>query len=148
MRKNTEQDFWKHVDKTAACWNWQGFKNPQGYGYFSWQGRNWLTHRLSLHFAGIDVTGKIACHHCDNPSCVNPAHLYAGTKQSNSDDARNRNRLWRAAGSTNPNAKLTEQQVLDIKQLSYSEAVARYGHLVSRGQICHIRYSKNSWQHV
>lgn len=149
MRKNSEEDFWKHiVKKPNGCWIWTGFCNPQGYGFFSWQGKNHLAHRLSLQFSGVDVTDKIACHHCDTPSCCNPDHLYAGTKQSNSDDARSRNRLRRSPGSSNPNAKLSEQEVLHIRNIPYKQAVALYSHKVSVGHICTIKYTKKGWHHI
>ena len=148
MRRNTEQDFWDHVDKSGPCWTWTGFVNPNGYGHFSFNGKNWLTHRLSLYFTGVDITNKLVCHHCDNPSCVRPGHLYAGSLQSNAEDAKSRNRLWTAPGSSNPRAKLTEQQVEHIRCLPFAQAMETYGHIVSRGQICHIRYNKDSWRHI
>jgi len=147
MKKNTKTDFWNKVKKTDNCWEWQGFCNPEGYGMFSYQGKNWLAHRFSLSQT-VNIDGAIVCHHCDNPKCVNPSHLYAGTKQSNSDDAKRRNRLWSAPGSSNPYAKLTEQEVLDIRQLPFSLAVNKYVPKVSKGHICKIKYSKSGWQHI
>jgi hypothetical protein len=150
-RSNTEQDFWNRLDKTSnpkGCWEYTGFRNPEGYGKFSYKKKNWLAHRLALHLTEVDVTGKIVCHHCDNPSCCNPSHLYAGTKQDNSNDAVARNRLWSAPGSKNPYSKLTEEQVLDIRSLRFKQALDKYGHIVSRGQICQIRYNKQSWNHI
>lgn len=148
MTPNSEQDFWTRVNKTPGCWLWTGFCNPNGYGHFSYQGRNWLAHRLSLHLTGVDIESRLVCHHCDNPSCVRPDHLYAGTPQSNSADAQSRNRLWSAPGSLNPAARLTEAQVLDIRSLPFRQAVDRYSHIVSRGHICQIRYNKKAWRHI
>jgi hypothetical protein len=149
MKTNTEYDFWQRLNRLpSGCWEYQGFKNLQGYGIFSYKSQRWLTHRLALEFQGVNIQGKIVCHHCDNPCCCNPAHLYAGTKQDNSDDAVNRNRLWSAPGSLNPYSKLTEQQVLDIRSLKFKQALDKYGHIASRGQICQIRYNKNSWKHI
>jgi hypothetical protein len=148
MRKLTEQDFWLRVNKlSTGCWEWTGLLNPQGYGCFHWQGKPVLAHRFSLSLTS-NITDKLVCHHCDNPRCVNPAHLYAGTAQTNSKDAKDRNRLWSAPGSKNPYSKLTESEVLDIRALPFSQAVNKYSNKVSRGQICHIRYSKSSWQHI
>lgn len=151
MKPNTEKKFWNTVDKTSNhndCWEWQGFKNPAGYGKYSYNKFVWLTHRLALYFSGVDVQNKIVCHHCDNPCCCNPNHLYAGTKQDNSDDAKKRNRLWSAPGSQNPYSKLTESQVLDIRTLPFSKALTKYGDVVSRGQICQIKYNKKAWRHI
>lgn len=150
MISNTEKDFWAKVGKTTNddCWNFMGFRNPQGYGKFSYQQKNWLSHRLALYFTGVDITNKIVCHTCDNPSCCNPKHLYAGTKQDNSNDAKNRNRLWSAPGITNPWHKLTDEQVLDIRKLPFTQALLKYGHLISRGHVCQIKYNKKSWKHI
>lgn len=151
MRPNTEEKFWNTINKTSNpddCWEWKGFKNPEGYGKYSFNKRNWLSHRLALHFSGVDITDKIVCHHCDNPSCCNPKHLYAGSKQDNANDAKSRNRLWSAPGSKNPYSKLTESQVLDIRALPFTLALQKYGHIVSRGHICHIKYNKTAWQHI
>ena len=147
MRTNTEQDFWSKINKTSTCWEWQAFCNPSGYGHYSWQGRNWLAHRLALHFTGVDIVDKLVCHHCDNPCCCNPEHLYAGTSKSNSADAQSRDRLWSAPGELNPNAKLTETEVLDIRTLPFKQACEKYKH-ISRGHICQIRYNKKAWRHV
>lgn len=151
MRPNSENKFWQTIDKISnpnGCWEWQGYRNPAGYGKYSFQGKIWLTHRLALHLSGVDVANKITCHHCDNPPCCNPKHLYAGTKQDNADDAKQRNRLWSAPGSQNPYSKLTESQVLDIRALPFKQAVDKYCHIVSRGQICQIRYNKKAWRHI
>lgn len=151
MRKNSEIKFWGALDKTSnpnGCWEYRGYKNPQGYGKYAFNGFVWLTHRLALHFTGVDISQGIVCHHCDNPSCCNPAHLYVGTNQDNSNDAKSRGRLRALRGSTNPGSKLTEAEVLDIRSLRFKQALDKYGHIVSRGQICQIRYNKKSWPHV
>jgi hypothetical protein len=148
MKPFTQEQFWARVSKTDNCWEWQGYKNPQGYGKQGYQNKNWLTHRLSLYFSGIDIKDKIVCHHCDNPACVRPDHLYAGTKQDNSNDAKTRNRLWKASGIINPNNKLTDEQVLDIRNLKFGVAVEKYKGIVSRGHICHIKYNKKAWAHI
>lgn len=73
----------RHVD----CWEWVGTKNADGYGLLIWDGKQYLAHRVSYELHRRPVPeGLFICHTCDNPSCVNPAHLYAGTHQDNMDD--------------------------------------------------------------
>lgn len=83
--------FWVNVRKTKTCWFWTGTTSPQGYGYiFEWHhGPVRLSasrYSFMLHYPHLDARGLMVCHHCDEPSCVKPTHLFLGTAQENRDD--------------------------------------------------------------
>jgi len=79
-----------YVDRSGDCWLWRGPTNAKGYGWWSGErvdGRRGLAHRLSLTAAvGCPDESLFACHHCDTPACVNPSHLYWGTRKDNARD--------------------------------------------------------------
>jgi hypothetical protein len=84
------RDFSEFVDKSpehGGCWVWTGGTNRKGYGWFGGHGQRGLAHRLSLNeVEPCPDPALFACHHCDNPPCVNPAHLYWGTVVDNVRD--------------------------------------------------------------
>lgn len=128
--------FFSRVDYTDSCWFWTGYRMPNGYGLISKGGRQhgalmMLAHRASwiLHFGPIPE-GKCVLHDCpggDCRWCVNPAHLWLGRAQENSDD-KIQKRRYRAAtpcGELNGHHKLTLEEVETIRR----NYVWRYGEI-------------------
>jgi len=88
--------FWSKVDQSDlfGCWLWTGNKDKRGYGRFSWHGRKSFAHRVALGLSDGDWNNSLCvCHTCDVPACVNPAHLWRGSRLENSRDAQAKGRL-------------------------------------------------------
>ncbi len=96
MGVKPEDERWaKFVTEGAPdeCWEWQGSLSPQGYGNFNLRGRQMVASRAALIRAGVEIPeGMCALHRCDNPPCVNPAHLYVGDRRQNAADCSQRKR--------------------------------------------------------
>lgn len=129
-----------------GCWEWQGTIDGYGYGVVDYAGSRYRAHVLALEFDGRTVPqGMVACHHCDNPRCVRPDHLYVGTQRQNVQDASRRGRLLK--GDRHHQSKLTENQVREIRRLDlpYAEIARLYG--VSRPTVTRAIKGK-TWRHV
>jgi hypothetical protein len=110
-----EDRFWDKVKKTKSCWIWIGKKRKDGYGVLSINGKEVRVHRFVMRQFNPAIK---VLHKCDNPSCVNPNHLFIGTQLDNIKDMYKKNRgsiYFTGKGENNPNAKLTNDQVRDIR---------------------------------
>lgn len=154
----TERDiarFWSHVDKSDECWLWTGYCSKTGYGQFGLGDRILKAHRVSYEITYGDVPPKsYVCHHCDNPSCVRPSHLFCGTQFDNMQDMASKHRGMLQQhpelrqGERHPLAKLTDEQVRQIRQssgISQDKLAKQFG--VSRRMIRRI-LSRLAWKHV
>lgn len=130
MKPSLEERFWTKVDKDGpvpvhcpeigACWVWTRSTNGPGYGQFKGKEKPLLAHIQSwiLHFGEIP-SGLFVCHHCDNPPCVRPDHLFLGTPRDNTRDMirKGRSKLSRSLpGENNPLAKLNDCQVAELRE--------------------------------
>ena len=156
----TEQ-FWSKVHRArkSECWEWQGARYHGRYGYFKDRVTDPNTnkhitlkaHRYSylLHFNEIP-TGLLVCHHCDNPGCVNPHHLYLGTNQRNVQDACDRGLIPHKKGTEHGRSKYPEETIEQIFVLRYINKLplARIAKEleISEGLVCDV-LSGRRWQH-
>lgn len=160
---NTNERFFKYVNKTETCWLWTGSQNGNGYGRF-WDGKRVIPAHWFL-LSKRPTAGKEACHICDVRNCVRPTHIFIGTRSENVKDCvfkgrynrensvrncaamrRKRNQL----GTKNSQSKLTEEQAAKAAacptKRGFAAQLAReFGVTVS--VITRIRDGK-SWPHI
>jgi len=130
-------------EKIGECWEWKGKINLSGYGCFqqliNGKKKDMLSHRESYKiFKGEIPLGLYVCHHCDNPSCCNPDHLFLGTHSDNMQDMLRKGRQNYPKRSISGMAKLNENDVLEIRKLknmglSQMEISKKYG--ISQGHV-------------
>jgi hypothetical protein len=148
---SAEERFQKSVIKTDTCWIWKASKDKNGYGVF----RGMIgdvafnkAHRFSyaLHTGDL-LVGMQALHICDNPSCVNPEHLFSGTNADNMRDKAQKGRARTPEGEKHGKAILTERQVkrILIDPRPYAEIATEYN--VAASTIGSIKQRK-SWKHL
>ena len=116
--KPISERFFDYVNKSDGCWEWIGGKNDLGYGRFRVGYETRQAHRVSwvLHIGKIP-RNLFVLHRCDNPSCVNPDHLFLGTAQHNSDDKFQKGRDRVHIGSEKRLSKLHENDIPTIRSM-------------------------------
>ena len=138
--------FWKKFKITAfnKCWEWLGGINKDGYGKFKIGGATILAHRMSYELAVGEIPPMhFVCHTCNNPSCVNPVHLWIGTVSDNNRDA-----IAKGRQLIRNNAKIDVKTVKAIRQ-EYKEKHTSHRKLaekfnISKAQITRI-LNNQSW---
>lgn len=149
--------FWEKVARAAPneCWEWSGCRSPKNYGLMSVGSKTdgsrhtRFAHRISyeLHYGPIPA-GMSVCHKCDNPPCVNPAHLFLGSHQVNMHDMTQKGRATK--GNKNPQARLTADQVRAIRAQAedgdtHAEIAARFS--INRSTVSMI-VNRKRWGHI
>jgi len=167
------QKFWAKIDRNGPivsyvgtpCWIWQGARDTHGYGQLRINRALTLVHRFSyeLHYGPI-LENMAVCHSCDTRLCINPAHLWLGTKGDNVRDMEKKGRAYhprgensgarkkpetRARGERQGSAKLTNKSVIEIREshpkITYNQLAGQYH--VSRTTIVRI-VKRESWKHI
>ncbi|NTG86185.1 hypothetical protein G6L15_08505 [Agrobacterium rhizogenes] len=126
-------------EPNSGCWLWLGGLDAGGYARFQVGRASRKASRVALVlYRATDVGGAQVLHRCDNPACVNPAHLYVGTALQNAQDRMIRGRKGDIAGAKNPNcgsknhtSKLSDVKVREIRgllgKIGYKRLAKRYG---------------------
>lgn len=151
LEKEAINRFMSKILKTDTCWLWQG-STSRGYGKISIKGRNISVHKISYElFKGPIPKGLDVCHTCDIKNCVNPKHLWLGTRQENMIDCVSKGRHNKPKGLNVNTCKLTEEQVREIRKkyiprkYSTRKLANEYG--LNQATIFSI-ISRESWQHI
>jgi len=168
MIESATAHFWAHVDSSGGpdmCWPWRGGSRRSGYGALMVDGHQINAHRFSYILAnGMIPARLLVCHRCDNPHCVNPAHLFVGTAKDNHHDAMLKGRLpkgdnhpshkhpeYLARGEANSKAKLTNEKVVSIRVMYETNKWTQMG-LSRYWNVCHSTIwaivHQKTWKHI
>lgn len=146
--------FWSKVNvgEVGECWDWLAQTDGWDYGRFQIHDKPWQAHRVAWILTyGPIPEGLGVLHHCDNPGCCNPYHLFLGTPADNVADAVRKGRQRGPKGERNPKSKLTEDNVLDIRELhdtgEWTQREIAEEFDVSRGAIRGV-VNRRTWKHI
>jgi len=156
-RKPTMSDPYERLMKmveiaSSGCWVFKGNLQKKGYGKIKVKGKDGKYRQDGVHrvvyrkFYGDIPEGMHVCHHCDNPPCCNPKHLFIGSNRDNMMDRKNKGRTFISFGELSGHCKLSTEQVTSIRSdpRGPSELAVVYG--VSKSTISEIK-NKTSRKH-
>ena len=144
--------FWKRVVKSDGCWTYSGTLDQCGYGMFGLKAFTmYRAHRIGWILANEKVIplGMKVCHHCDNPPCVRPDHLFIGTDHDNAMDCSKKGR-WgppRTFGEAHGKAKLNDNMVRAIRLDSRTNKEIAATYQISDTAVRQVKSFKR-WKHV
>jgi hypothetical protein len=153
-KKFVEKHLSNYVETAARCWEYQGYCDADGYGRLNTSckgsSHSHKLHRISYYYhTHTNPASLVVRHDCDNPCCINPAHLRLGTIRDNNNDRVERGRS--AKGEKNGSSKLTNEDVLNIKKRlregKESKAVIAKDFGVGR-EIIRLIYNRCNWSHI
>jgi hypothetical protein len=164
--RSPEERFWSNVDKNIClgdrcgcqkglshCWPWKKSTAKHRYGQFAFKGKWYNPSRLAFYFTYGYWPEPMGCHHCDNPPCCQPDHIYEGDWRQNAADAVERGQIRigeisERQGERNGNSRLSEEQVREICSILFpSQRILAQRFGVSDGTISAIAAGK-TWRHV
>lgn len=137
------------VNHETGCIEWTGALMHKGYGHINWRGKTLRTHRAAYAATHGEIPdGMFVCHKCDNPKCINPAHLFIGLPADNSSDMARKQRS--SIGEKNPMAKIDSAMAQAIRiwartGLLQKKIAAKFG--ISREAVGTIVRGER-WKHV
>lgn len=142
---NLIERFWNKIRPSAGCWEWIGARTDRGYGIFC-RGKQRVPAHRYMAWLMSGKTPEVVRHTCDNPGCVNPAHLRNGTQSDNMLDCAAKGRHG-PYGEQHGSSKLTAAAVRVIrKSAATNEALARR-YSVDRSTVRRAR-GRETWRHV
>lgn len=161
--------FWEKVGRKGKrdCWEWRAYRQPKGYGLIAHGRGTMLAHRMSwLLNVGMIPDGLCVLHKCDNASCVNPSHLFLGTRADNNHDMERKGRAVHPEGDNNGSrlhpellargsrhgmSKLTEPEVREIRS-EYKTGTTTHRRLATKFGVARslIRFivKRITWKHI
>ena len=132
----------KYSVQPGGCWEWQGTLDSNGYGVLKINYRQHKAHRVAYAAYVEDPKGMFVCHHCDNPKCINPKHLFLGTPADNMKDKATKGRASRFVGERNPMSKLTDEQTACVVDDSRTQREIAQAYGISQSRVSKIKTTK------